>query len=82
MSPAERGIGSTTLKLTWRFVVRWRRVLITSQSTEGSGWLAAVDVQRLGEFVIDAWRMRARETLVGDLDEADNLSSADLGRRG
>lgn len=39
--------------------------------------LAEVDVERLRELLIDAWRMRAPEELVGDLDEAD-LSSADL----
>ena len=38
--------------------------------------LAEVDVERLRELMIDAWRMRAPEELVGDLDEAD-LSSAD-----
>jgi hypothetical protein len=39
--------------------------------------LAEVDVERLRELMIDAWRMRAPEELVGDLDEAD-LSNADL----
>jgi len=39
--------------------------------------LAEVDVERLRELMIDAWRMRAPEELVGDLDEAD-LSSVDL----
>ena len=38
--------------------------------------LAEVDVARLPELVTDAWRMRAPEELVGDLDDAD-LSSAD-----
>jgi hypothetical protein len=38
--------------------------------------LAEVDVERLHELMTDAWRMRAPEELVGDLDEAD-LSSAD-----
>jgi hypothetical protein len=38
--------------------------------------LAEVDVERLSELMTDAWRMRAPEELVGDLDEAD-LSSAD-----
>jgi hypothetical protein len=33
--------------------------------------LAAVDVERLQELMTDAWRMRAPEELVGDLDEAD-----------
>jgi hypothetical protein len=41
--------------------------------------LAEVDVERLEELVTDAWRMRAPDALVGDLDEADDLSSADLG---
>jgi hypothetical protein len=38
--------------------------------------LAEVDVERLHELMTDAWRMRAPEELVGELDEAD-LSSAD-----
>jgi hypothetical protein len=38
--------------------------------------LAEVDLERLQELMTDAWRMRAPEELVGDLDEAD-LSSAD-----
>jgi hypothetical protein len=41
--------------------------------------LAAVDVERLKELVTDAWRMRAPDVLVGDLDHADDLSSADRG---
>ena len=44
--------------------------------------LAEVDVERLKELVIDAWRMRAPEVLVVDLEDADDLSSADLGERG
>jgi hypothetical protein len=32
-------------------------------------WLAKVDVDRLRELVIDAWRMRAPDTLAGDLDD-------------
>lgn len=32
--------------------------------------LAEVDVERLRELVTDAWRMRAPEALVSDLDEA------------
>jgi hypothetical protein len=40
--------------------------------------LAEVDVERLQELMADAWRMRAPDELVGDLDEADDLSSADL----
>jgi hypothetical protein len=31
--------------------------------------LGEVDVERLSELVTDAWRMRAPEELVGDLDE-------------
>lgn len=31
--------------------------------------LAAVDVERLRELVTDAWRMRAPDSLVGDLDD-------------
>ncbi|MBA2698804.1 MAG: MmcQ/YjbR family DNA-binding protein [Nocardioidaceae bacterium] len=41
--------------------------------------LAEVDVERLRELVTDAWRMRAPDAFVGDFDEADDLSSADLG---
>jgi hypothetical protein len=41
--------------------------------------LAEVDVKRLRELVTDAWRMRAPDVLVGDLDEADDPSSAELG---
>jgi hypothetical protein len=41
--------------------------------------LAKVDVERLRELVTDAWRMRAPDTLVGDLDEADNAGRADSG---
>lgn len=33
--------------------------------------LATVDVERLGELVTDAWRMRAPRDLVGDLDDPD-----------
>jgi len=33
--------------------------------------LAEVDVQRLGELVTDAWRMRAPDALIGDLVETD-----------
>ncbi|MGC5285426.1 MmcQ/YjbR family DNA-binding protein [Micromonospora sp. DT231] len=32
--------------------------------------LAAVGLDRLGELVTDAWRMRAPETLLDDLDDA------------
>ena len=41
--------------------------------------LAEVDVKRLRELVTDAWRMRAPDALVGDLDEADDVSGADRG---
>jgi hypothetical protein len=41
--------------------------------------LAKVDVERLIDLITDAWRMRASDDLVGDLDEADDLSDADLG---
>src|SRR5207237_4289991 len=33
--------------------------------------LEKVDVERLRELVTDAWRMRAPDSLVGDLDDAD-----------
>ncbi|MBM7495038.1 hypothetical protein JOD64_006260 [Micromonospora luteifusca] len=33
--------------------------------------LAAVDVERLSELVTDAWRMRAPEALLSDLDGSD-----------
>jgi hypothetical protein len=33
----------------------------------------------LKELVTDAWRMRAPDLLVGDLDEADHVSDADHG---
>jgi hypothetical protein len=36
--------------------------------------LAKVDVGRLTELVTDAWRMRAPDTLVGDLDKAGERS--------
>jgi hypothetical protein len=39
--------------------------------------LAEVGVERLQELMTDAWRMRAPDELVGDLDEAD-LSRANL----
>jgi hypothetical protein len=40
--------------------------------------LAEVTVERLRELVTDAWRMRAPESLVADL-EANDVSSADPG---
>jgi hypothetical protein len=42
--------------------------------------LAEVNVERLGELVIDAWRMRAPKALVGDLDEADDRRARDAAR--
>lgn len=33
-------------------------------------WLGKVDLDRLKELITDAWRMRAPDTLVGDLDAA------------
>jgi hypothetical protein len=39
--------------------------------------LADVTVERLRELVTDAWRMRAPEALVGDLDVASGPSGAD-----
>ena len=41
--------------------------------------LAAVDVERLGELVTDAWRMRAPDVLVGNLEETEDMPRADLG---
>jgi hypothetical protein len=41
--------------------------------------LAEVDVQRLGELVTDAWRMRVPEGLHGDVLDTDNLSRRDQG---
>jgi len=41
--------------------------------------LAQVDVDRLGELVTDAWRMRAPAALVRDLDGDADPSSRDLG---
>ena len=38
--------------------------------------LAEVEVERLRELVTDAWRMRAPDTLAGELDEAGESSSA------
>ena len=55
-------------------------VFFTTSSYDG--WplvmlrLEKVDVQRLDELVTDAWRMRAPEDVVADLD-ADELSAAD-----
>jgi hypothetical protein len=41
--------------------------------------LAEVDVERLRELVTDAWRMRAPDPLVADLDGAPDLSRAERG---
>jgi len=41
--------------------------------------LARVDVDRLRELVTDAWRMRAPDLLVGDLDDGAGSSSPNLG---
>ena len=41
--------------------------------------LSEVNLGRLGALVSDACRTRAPYAVVGDLDEADDLSSADLG---
>ena len=41
--------------------------------------LAKVDVERLEELVTDAWRMRAPDAIVADLDDAVDFSDADLG---
>jgi hypothetical protein len=41
--------------------------------------LAEVGVERLRELVTDAWRMRAPDALVRDLDEAGEASSVDPG---
>src|SRR5882762_3144211 len=41
--------------------------------------LAGVKVERLRELVTDAWRMRAPDALVSDLDEAGESSNADPG---
>jgi hypothetical protein len=41
--------------------------------------LAQVTVERLQELVTDAWRMRAPDALVSDLDEAGESSPADPG---
>jgi hypothetical protein len=53
-------------------------VFFTTPTYDGSPLvmlrLAEVDVERLAELVTDAWRMRAPDALVGDLD-TDDLSS-------
>jgi len=40
-------------------------------------WLAEVDPDRLEELITDAWRMRAPDTLAGDLDTAADQPSTD-----
>jgi hypothetical protein len=42
--------------------------------------LAEVDARRLAELVTDAWRMRAPDTIVAELDEAVPGLAADRGR--
>lgn len=42
-------------------------------------WLGKVDLDRLEELITDAWRMRAPDTLVGDLDAAADQPSTDPG---
>ncbi len=41
--------------------------------------LARVDAERLRELVTDAWRMRAPESIVDDLDDVDAVSGAERG---
>ena len=41
--------------------------------------LAEVKLERLRELVTDAWRMRAPDALISDLDEAGESSNADPG---
>jgi hypothetical protein len=41
--------------------------------------LEQVDVDRLRELITDAWRMRAPDVLVGDLDDGADPSSLDVG---
>ncbi|MGC3863028.1 MmcQ/YjbR family DNA-binding protein [Micromonospora chersina] len=43
-------------------------------------WLERVSVDRLRELVTDAWRMRAPDSLVGDLDDGVEPSNPDLRR--
>jgi len=43
-------------------------------------WLARVNFERLKDLVMDAWRMRAPDALVGDLDERRFAESAGLTR--
>lgn len=61
-------------------------VFFTTPSYNGSPLvmlrLAEVNFERLRELVTDAWRMRAPDALVGDLDEAGESSNADPGATG
>jgi hypothetical protein len=41
--------------------------------------LAEADAGRLAELVTDAWRMRAPDALADELNDADDLSGAELG---
>jgi hypothetical protein len=56
------------------------RVFFTTPGYDGSPLvmlrLAEVDVERLGELVTDAWRMRAPDELVVELDEAEERRDA------
>jgi hypothetical protein len=58
-------------------------VFFTTPAYDGSPLvmlrLTEVNVERLGELVTDAWRMRAPDALVGDLEDARDLPSADPG---
>jgi hypothetical protein len=42
-------------------------------------WLAGVNVNRLRELITDAWRMRAPDALIGDLDDRAAPSGAEPG---
>jgi hypothetical protein len=42
--------------------------------------LDQVDVERLGELVTDAWRMRAPDEIAGLLEDSVDLSSAESGK--
>ncbi|MEU7590500.1 MmcQ/YjbR family DNA-binding protein [Micromonospora sp. NPDC049230] len=43
--------------------------------------LAAVDLDRLRELVTDAWRMRAPEALLGDVDDGASVAATEAGAR-
>jgi hypothetical protein len=57
-------------------------VFFTTPAYDGSPLvmlrLAQVDVGRLRELVTDAWRMRAPDVLVRDLDDSADPANADL----